>query len=563
MHGSNFRACLKLLRGNINYAKFSSKPKTAANTQPLNKGGNLFMLRRPIDLTLTAYPSTPDSLTHTTFPPLFSDFEIIGAERSKWMLQSICRADPYHLDREDGEILMDLTIGHSSANTHVDLFLHDWSTLFEDIPRGQLWARRDSSQLPTTAMAGPAAVIDLSDLSEMGMPDIDLPKFRERAKHIRPNDILIVRMDQTRKYPPARRIELVQQGILENNLPKITTEVAEWLVREIKPPVYISDHTGGHRDWVRLWWKVEQGFYRNGVIMIDDAIDLYRIPNERVFVNCGIVYKIQGTENSPARVSVMPDEDNLNSNNIVNLFAPLQPTAEIPRPPFQRVAPKELKADLMKRCRIHGVHHNMNMLGFGEDTIAWLQFNLFSNHLGTHMKLPLYDEKGRILSDSIRADALNIASSKLCGPAVVIDAPVGACQNVEVHDLEAGLKSAGVAIPKNAIAIVRTGYSDDFYHRADYLNHSPGFSHQAIRWLLAKDIKMILTDVPSIEENAWEGRTFGENHMAFFNRGLTITLSAGNLWMLRKPDPFITCAPLPLEGLNAAPARVVAIEEYK
>jgi len=521
------------------------------------------MLRRPVDLTLTAYPSTPEALTHTTFPPMFPDFEIIGPERSKWVLQSICRADPYHLDAEGGEILMDLTIGHSSANTHVDLFLHDWTTLYEGIPRGQFWARRDSSQLPTTVMAGPGAVIDLSDLSEMGMPDIDLATFRARAQHIRPNDILIVRMDQTRRYPPARRIELVQQGVLEQNLPKVTAEVAEWLVREIKPPVYISDHTGGHRDWVRLWWKVEQIFYRNGVIMIDDAIDLWRIPADRVFVNCGIVYKIQGTENSPARLTVAPEGKSLSDENIINLFAPLQPTEPVPRPPYHRIEPKDLKADLMKHCRIHGIHHNMNMLGFGQDTIAWLQFNLFSNHLGTHMKFPLYDEKGQLMPETVRADALSIASSQLCGRAVLIDAPIGARQNVEVRDLEMGLKAAGMPLKAGAIAIVRTGYSDDFYPRMDYLRYSPGFSRAAIRWLVDKGIKMLVTDVPSIEEDAWEDRTFGENHMVFLSRGLPITLSAGNLWMLRKPDLFVACAPLPLEGLNTAPARVVAVEEYQ
>jgi len=523
------------------------------------------MLRRPVDLTLPVPVSTPPQLTHTTFPPLFPDFEMVGPERSKRELQNLCRVIPYHLDNEVGEVLMDVILGHSTPNTHLDLFLHDWDTIYQDIPVHQRWARRDSSQLPTTSLVGPAAVVDLSDVGSKDCDDIDLDIFKHRAGHVQPGDIVLVRTDQTRRFHPHKWIELQRQGVITKDLPHITEAVADWLIQEKRIVAFISDMVAtDNGGWQRLDWKVEQRFYRAGVVMVDDAVNLHRLEAPRIYVNLGVAYKIQGTENSPARVVALTGGSELEGSKCIDLFCPVKLPEQVPTAPFRKVQPKELKGDLMKKCWIKGVLHTMHMkqYGYGEDKLAWLQFNLYCNHIGTHMKFPLLGERGGLMPEAVRCDSVSIPTERLVGRAVVIDAPVGCRQDVEVKDIERSLRAREPEIRPGDIAVVRTGFADDFYPRADFLSLTPGFSLKAVRWLLDKGIKILITDAASIEAQAWKGHTFGAGHLECFGKGVPVVLSAGNLWMLRKPTAFVFCSPAPIADLNAAPVRVIAVEEY-
>lgn len=524
------------------------------------------MLRRPVDLTLSVPLSTPPQLTHTTFPPLFPDFEMLGSGRTKRDIQYLCRIIPYQLDNEVGEVMMDVILGHSTPNTHVDLFLHDWDTMHHGLPVHQRWARRDSSQLPTTSLVGPAAVVDVSDIGAEDSGDIDLDIFKERARHVEQGDILIIRTDQSRRFHPYSWPELMREGVITKDLPQITEAVAEWLIKEKQISVCITDMVVDDRGgWQRLNWRVEQLFYRAGVVQIDDAVNLHNLTEQRCYISSGIVYKIQGTENSPARVVALTGSTELAEATCVDLFCPVRLPETPPSPPYRKIHPQELKADLMKKCWIKGILHTMHMkqYGLGEDMLAWLQFNHYSNHIGTHMKFPLMGESGQLLPEAVRCDSLSIPSEKLIGRAVVVDTPVGCRQDVDVKDLEQGLRADKTEIRPQDIVIVRTGFADDFYHRPDFLTLTPGFSRKAVNWLLDKGIKILVTDAASIEAEAHKGHTFGAGHMECFGKGVPVVLCTGNLWMLRKPTSFVFCSPAPIAGLNAAPVRVMAVEEYR
>ena len=123
------------------------------------------MLRRKIDLSLKVTPTTP---YQRSFPPRLPDLEIVGPERSRVEMQSLCRVEPYQLDRHPDEVFMDIIMAHSTPHTHVDVFMHDWYTMFEDLPRNMKWVQRDVSQLPVHEIIGEAAIVDISDVE----PDI-------------------------------------------------------------------------------------------------------------------------------------------------------------------------------------------------------------------------------------------------------------------------------------------------------------------------------------------------------------------------------------------------------
>lgn len=140
------------------------------------------MLRRPVDLSLVTKPSAP---AHLYSPPAFSDQEPLGPERPRAQMQSMCRIEPYRLGDTD-DIMMDVTMGHSTPHTHAEVFLHSWYW-FSNLTDKQKGVIRDTSQVPASEIVGEGAVVDVSD-QEIGSL-LDLKLFKERAKHVRPGDL--------------------------------------------------------------------------------------------------------------------------------------------------------------------------------------------------------------------------------------------------------------------------------------------------------------------------------------------------------------------------------------
>lgn len=136
---------------------------------------------------------------------------------------------------------------------------------------------------------------------------------------------------------------------------------------------------------------------------------------------------------------------------------------------------------------------------------------------------------------------------------------VGPEQNVTVRALESHAKG----IEPGDIVLIRTNYSDNYYYNTDFIKYSPGFEVKALRWLVDKGVKMIITDAASLEKSPQTLSSSLEGQAVLSSAGVPAVLCASHMWMIQKQRFFVFCSPLPLTGLNAAPCRVIAVEEWE
>lgn len=124
------------------------------------------------------------------------------------------------------------------------------------------------------------------------------------------------------------------------------------------------------------------------------------------------------------------------------------------------------------------------------------------------------------------------------------------------------LKDAGSHIKEGDIVLVRTDFVDWYYHLPNFLEYSPGFTIDALEWLVSKDIKMLVTDAASVEQPLKNSSGTKEGHFVMFRNDIPIVECACNMWMLRKNRLFAAALPLSINGLDASPVRVLAIERW-
>jgi kynurenine formamidase len=508
------------------------------------------MLRRKIDLSLRITASAP---YQRSFPPRFPDLEVTGPERGRIEMQRLCRVEPYQLDKHPDEIYMDIIMGHSTPHTHVDVFMHDWYTMFEDLPRKAQWVKRDVAQLPVHEILGEAAIVDISDVE----PDVEitLDFFKSRAQHVQPHDMVFVKTGHPAKWEVAQKA-----GKSHPNFTVVTPEIAQWLVEEKKIRVY--GHDAVINGNFKYWMKTEQFYYRHGVLMIDRLAHMDRVPGgTRVFANVGISLKMADVDDSPARVTVLTGTENLTEQTVIDLYDPVRiSTMDLAGgPPFERNEPYELKGDIMKRLRIKNFHVPMAEYDMEED--GWVGFKAFSNHVGTHLVVPSLPVAGKEIPDCHKVDLGAADSNKLWGSTSVVNAwSAGPRQNVTVQTLE----KYGRHIRPGDIVIFRTGFSDDYYYRPDFLHYTPGFTHDATQWLANKGIKMLVTDTASIELAPYGSEPiFKENQYLLFSQGIPVVYCATDLWRLQHEHSMAFVAPMALSGLNASPCRVMVLEEWR
>ncbi|WP_424952150.1 cyclase family protein [Deinococcus sp.] len=160
-----------------------------------------------------------------------------------------------------------------------------------------------------------------------------------------------------------------------------------------------------------------------------------------------------------------------------------------------------------------------------------------STHTGTHVDAPWhYSESG------IRLDEVPL--SVYIGPCLVLDArghnPVGP----EVLD---GLKD----LPERLLL-----YTGEPGHWQSFPEHFAALSPAFVRRAAGLGVRLIGTDAPSVDPLT--SKTL-DGHAAFRETGLYI-LEGLNLSAVT-PGPYqLVCLPLPLSGVDGAPARAVLLE---
>jgi kynurenine formamidase len=192
--------------------------------------------------------------------------------------------------------------------------------------------------------------------------------------------------------------------------------------------------------------------------------------------------------------------------------------------------------------------------------------NFFSSeHGGTHVDAPVHFAKGAQSVDQIPIE-------RLLGVAYVIDVRERADANA---DYQAGIEDIARAetaqgpIPRDAIVLIRTGFSTRWPDPARYLGtaqrgavgaanlHFPGLHPDAAKWIIAnRPIKAIGLDTASID---YGRSTLFESHRILYAANIPAFENLTSLDRLPLTGAYIIALPMKIGGGSGAPLRAVAI----
>jgi len=169
-----------------------------------------------------------------------------------------------------------------------------------------------------------------------------------------------------------------------------------------------------------------------------------------------------------------------------------------------------------------------------------------SSHVGTHIEFPYHHLKEG-------QDAAEFPMEKLIGEGVVLDFSFKkAGEAITLDELKAFQRE----IKKKDILLIRTD-CDKFFHTERW-EDQPYITTEGIQWLIEeKQIRCLGTDAAGIEV---PGTDYQPNHMLLFRNGIPMIESMTNLGLLQKERFLIFILPLPIEGLDSSPVRIIAIE---
>src|SRR5580765_6307926 len=169
-------------------------------------------------------------------------------------------------------------------------------------------------------------------------------------------------------------------------------------------------------------------------------------------------------------------------------------------------------------------------------------------HYGTHMDAPVHFPPGTTTVDKI-------APEKFFGPAVVVDVRKEADRDPDyqltVKRLEAWESDHG-PIPAGAIVVLKTGWASRWPDVVRYRNqdanqkmHFPGFSLDAAKFLLARQVKGFGCDTLSIDPG--NSPDFPVHHMVL-GAGVYQLENLSDLKNVPESGAFLIAAPIKLEG---------------
>lgn len=170
----------------------------------------------------------------------------------------------------------------------------------------------------------------------------------------------------------------------------------------------------------------------------------------------------------------------------------------------------------------------------------------FSSHVGTHIEFPYHHWRDG-------ADAANYPLERLIGEAVVLDfshkldGEAITLDEVKVH--------AG-RIREGDIIFIRT--DKDKLFRTPRWMEQPYLTPSAMDWLISYKPLVIGTDAAGFEV---PGTDYQPNHMKMFQNGIAMVESATNLADIGDERVLVFILPLPIEGIDACPVRIVALRK--
>lgn len=171
----------------------------------------------------------------------------------------------------------------------------------------------------------------------------------------------------------------------------------------------------------------------------------------------------------------------------------------------------------------------------------------FSSHMGTHIEFPYHHwEEG--------ADAADYPLENLIGNAIVLD--FSNKKNGEEITLEE-VKAYADRIEEGDMIFIRTDM-DKLYRDEQRWNEQPYLTPEAMDWLISHKPPVIGTDATGFEV---PGTDYQPNHMKMFQNNIAMVESATNLAAIGDERVIVFILPLPIEGIDACPVRIVAFRK--
>lgn len=167
---------------------------------------------------------------------------------------------------------------------------------------------------------------------------------------------------------------------------------------------------------------------------------------------------------------------------------------------------------------------------------------LLYSHGGTHVDAPRHFLPGG-------GDVASMPLDKLVGPAMVADVKV---QGEEIR--LADIHWPRVPAPGDRV-LLRTGWGRH-WGRDDYFASFPNLGLEVAQYLAEKGVGLLGLDTPT--PHSKEPLAV---HEALLSREIVIVEGLVNLERITGTEGMLLCLPLPLVGLDGAPARVVYIED--
>jgi kynurenine formamidase len=182
-------------------------------------------------------------------------------------------------------------------------------------------------------------------------------------------------------------------------------------------------------------------------------------------------------------------------------------------------------------------------------------------HCGTHLDAPIHFPPGDVSVDQIPV-------KQLFGPAATLDVRAEGEKDPD-YQLPAGRVEEWEGrygrIPAGAIVLLRTGWAARWPDARRYCNqdergrmHFPGFSVDAVRLLIERQVSGLGCDTMSVDFGASED--FAVHRLAL-GAGLYHLENLSDLSAVPDAGAFLVVAPIKLEGGSGGPVRVFAIVE--
>lgn len=169
-----------------------------------------------------------------------------------------------------------------------------------------------------------------------------------------------------------------------------------------------------------------------------------------------------------------------------------------------------------------------------------------SSHVGTHIEFPYHHLKEG-------QDVAEFPIEKLIGEGVVMDFSFKKADEAITLD---ELKAFQRKIKKRDILLIKTDC--DRFFQTERWEDQPYITTEGIQWLIEeKQIRCLGTDAAGIEV---PGTDHQPNHVLLFRNGVPMIESMTNLGLLQKERFLIFILPLPIEGLDSSPVRIIVIE---